>query len=880
MAIRIIDFATGFQTDENPASTVSASNISVTPTGDLSSTTVQAALVELQTDIDASEAAHSSHTSNTSNPHSVTKAQVGLSNVDNTSDMNKPVSTAQAAADAAVLSSAQSYANAAVASLVDSSPITLDTLNELAAALGDDPNFATTTATALGNRLRIDTDSQGLTGTQKTNAKTNIDLQNVDNTSDATKNAATATLTNKIYEGGTASATSQLRLPKAGTAVLTALGRQQGALYYDTDLGKAVLDNGSALNPVGSGSGTGTGSLNIVTNPSAENDTTGWTAATNYTVARDTSNSPLQGVVSTCLAMSTTTASTESSTSGVRATSLTMPAALRGGKVQANLWVTVPATSAGVWRLSVYNASGTRMTLDRDSSSVFTLPGGYTGQLPFTFDADSSATYTISFTQTTRSSANTLYATLISIGNGNVSQTFPGGEIALTSSVIGATNSSAYTNTTITNCVGQRVGSWLVVTGKLSFTGLPATGTGALVVRLSGTGLNIDSTKSQNWSGGGVFYDASASGAIYNLSPVPYMTSTNIDIQFTVSGDTASTTALNPASAPVAFANGDLLTFDIRIPIAEWAGSVNTAPVPAEEFAATSGTWDAASSTTVYGPAGQLIGGTLTAGRTKTITWQYPIQADDEIVVEGSRDQVTWAPMNGFNSSGGVVVPGINPTATDFSGVAVHSTSSTQTIVTFGRYLQCSDAAVATNWPSSGNYWRVRKTKKAALPFANAGTDGSAGLYKAGQAPGLKTGATIASEYVGETISATVLSAANNSTSATTLTNDLTLTAGVWRIVYFDTSYRSATPTSGTNAQATARIQNITDSTTIAQANSYQYITNVASDYEGMYNGSYHMQAIVNITSTKVYRGQGVLSSATGAVTTRGSGAFFAVRIA
>jgi hypothetical protein len=38
------------------------------------------------------------HTSSTSNPHSVTKAQVGLSNVDNTSDANKPVSTFQQAA--------------------------------------------------------------------------------------------------------------------------------------------------------------------------------------------------------------------------------------------------------------------------------------------------------------------------------------------------------------------------------------------------------------------------------------------------------------------------------------------------------------------------------------------------------------------------------------------------------------------------------------------------------------------------------------------------------------------------------------------------------------------------------------------------------------
>lgn len=34
------------------------------------------------------------HTINTSNPHSVTKAQVGLGNCDNTSDVNKPISTA------------------------------------------------------------------------------------------------------------------------------------------------------------------------------------------------------------------------------------------------------------------------------------------------------------------------------------------------------------------------------------------------------------------------------------------------------------------------------------------------------------------------------------------------------------------------------------------------------------------------------------------------------------------------------------------------------------------------------------------------------------------------------------------------------------------
>ena len=70
----------------------------------------------------------------------------------------------------------QTYVNEAVSNLVDSAPAALDTLNELAAALGDDANFSTTTTTALGNRLRIDTNAQGLTSTQKSNGRTNLGL--------------------------------------------------------------------------------------------------------------------------------------------------------------------------------------------------------------------------------------------------------------------------------------------------------------------------------------------------------------------------------------------------------------------------------------------------------------------------------------------------------------------------------------------------------------------------------------------------------------------------------------------------------------------------------------------------------------------------------
>jgi len=49
----------------------------------------------------------------------VTKGDVGLGNVDNTSDVNKPVSTLQAAADAATLATAQAYADGLVVGLWD-----------------------------------------------------------------------------------------------------------------------------------------------------------------------------------------------------------------------------------------------------------------------------------------------------------------------------------------------------------------------------------------------------------------------------------------------------------------------------------------------------------------------------------------------------------------------------------------------------------------------------------------------------------------------------------------------------------------------------------------------------------------------------------------
>ena len=50
----------------------------------------------------------------------------------------------------------ETYVGDQITALVDSSPATMDTLNELAAALGDDPNFATTVSNSIGTKWTQD----------------------------------------------------------------------------------------------------------------------------------------------------------------------------------------------------------------------------------------------------------------------------------------------------------------------------------------------------------------------------------------------------------------------------------------------------------------------------------------------------------------------------------------------------------------------------------------------------------------------------------------------------------------------------------------------------------------------------------------------------
>ena len=74
------------------------------------------------------------HTGNASNPHSTTKSQVGLANVDNTSDMDKPVSTAQGVAIAAKLDKVSSAGTTRIYTVNGVGAQTMETLTSAATA--------------------------------------------------------------------------------------------------------------------------------------------------------------------------------------------------------------------------------------------------------------------------------------------------------------------------------------------------------------------------------------------------------------------------------------------------------------------------------------------------------------------------------------------------------------------------------------------------------------------------------------------------------------------------------------------------------------------------------------------------------------------------
>jgi hypothetical protein len=157
--------------------------------------------------------------------------------------------TGQFAVDTSTIAT-RSYADSAAASaaaaVVDAAPGTLDTLNELAAALGDDPNFATTVSTSLGNKLNtadFNTTADGwLAGKTTTNLTEGTNLYYTD----ARARGAVSAGTGISYNSSTGVITNTI------TQYTDALAR--GALSAGTGVG---YDSSTGVISIGQAVGTG-----------------------------------------------------------------------------------------------------------------------------------------------------------------------------------------------------------------------------------------------------------------------------------------------------------------------------------------------------------------------------------------------------------------------------------------------------------------------------------------------------------------------------------------------------------------------------------------------------------------------------------------------
>lgn len=556
-------------------------------------------------------------------------------------------------------------------------------------------------------------------------------------------------------------------------------------LYSKSDGFWYTLDSSGVETLVGS-SATGSGEINVITNPSAASSgSTGWTAATNYTRTRDTTNSPLSPAISTCFAMSTTTASAESSTSGLYTTG-TMPVALRSMKLKVSLWVTVPATSLGVWRLSIYNGSGTRYSLSTDSSSLTTLPAGFSGMFYTTIDTDTSSTYTVSITQTTLTSANTLYMTNAIFGPGIVAQ--------------GAAISAQQTFTpVIAGLTATATMKWERVGSRMRgsvFVDCTAAAASLLSISLP-TGMTIDSTALEGGDLKNVvgFMNVSSTAGLDGLfisgaAHVITAHSTDYTKLYAASnnGSDASGNVLYAIRNGNAICNATTqFTLNFNIPIVEFAGgAVNLGAGAQISYASNNGSNTAVDdSTNFVAGASQFIN--YTATHYKDVQLPYPIQATQRPVIELTGDGgTTWLEVGHSNS---ILTPYVVLNGVTY-GMEVRALSSTKVRVYFGQYrtnFSTTFAGAGNVWSdiaaTSTYQWRVNVANPSSpVGYGLAGTDGSSGLYKAGQAPGLATGAAIAAGYVGEVVeSATAIVAAPTSNVAYNV-QSMSVPIGRWKI--------------------------------------------------------------------------------------------------
>lgn len=515
-----------------------------------------------------------------------------------------------------------------------------------------------------------------------------VGLGNVDNTSDATKNSATATLTNKtVGDPLTFTEVSTPSTPSAGLVKL--YPKSDGNFYKIDDTGVEVA--------VGSGAG-GSGEKNYIENPSGESSTTGWSNVGDLDIARTTTAADLPREYTTGSGLKITADSNTQSTADYVYYDFTLDDVDLNKKLKIQWSQKTTGT---------YNAGDLAVVITTQADRTTALHTPVTTAIPASdgvfitsFDSGSTATLSLVIRATTDMTTDGgIVISDVIVGPGVITQ---GAVVESWQSYTPTLNSD--TNVTTKTGKWRRVGQEMEFEVSVLYGGAGHASTFTFTLP---SGYSLD-TSLGGWTNGRtalgsvMWFD---DGVSYKTGDIIYNNVTSSPVSLTIANDGAGS-QLSSSS----FGSNDRLYIRGSVPIAEWAGSgtVNLAQNDVE-FLSNSSTGASSDTTSfAYGPAGSRLPNGAAAGTFyKRVRRTTPKQAGDLTLVELSLDGgVTWTPAgHGGITSGSTVLAALD-FATDVGFGFVKEVSSTDIDVGFLRYR--SGTGDWSSISTTSTLWRVR----------------------------------------------------------------------------------------------------------------------------------------------------------------------------
>lgn len=260
----------------------------------------------------------------------------------------------------------KAYVDTTVAAVIDSAPAALDTLNELAAALGDDANFATTVSTSIGTKVAKAGDS--MTGALSMGNNKITDLATPTNGTDATNktyidtvfgstSSAATSATSAATSASSASTSASSALTSANSAASSASAASTSASSASTSASSALSTYSSVIGLTGAGIVRDMGSI-------TDADTTTTTYINISTIAASAATSASSAATSaTSAATSASSASTSATSAATSASSASTSASsaltsANSASTSASSAATSAAAAATAIQAAVFDAKG------------------------------------------------------------------------------------------------------------------------------------------------------------------------------------------------------------------------------------------------------------------------------------------------------------------------------------------------------------------------------------------------------------------------------------------------------------------------------------------------------------------------------------------